>query len=186
MRYIIFNKPFGVLSQFTDEGTGHPTLKQFIDVPNVYAAGRLDRDSEGLLLLTDDGALIKKLTDPKQHVEKTYWVMVEGQLTEDKLIQLGRGMQLKDFTTLPAKVRIIPTPNLPLRRPKPVTPHGPTAWLEIKLREGKKRQIRHMTAAVGLFTLRLVRTAVGKIQLEGLSVGAWRELRAEEIKLLKK
>ena len=185
MRYIIFNKPFGVLSQFTDEGTGHPTLKQFIDVPNVYAAGRLDRDSEGLLLLTDDGALIKKLTDPKKYVEKTYWLMVEGQLTEDKLIQLARGIQLKNFTTLPAQVRIIPTPNLPAR-PKPVTPHGPTGWLEIKIREGKKRQIRHMTAAVSLFTLRLVRTAIGKIQLEGLEVGAWRELSPAEIKLLKR
>ena len=115
--------------------------------------------------------------------EKTYWVLVEGQLTEDKLIQLARGIQLKDFTTLAAKVRIIPAPNLPAR-PKPVTPHGPIGWLEIKIREGKKRQIRHMTAAVSLFTLRLVRTAIGKIQLEGLEVGVWRELSSAEIKLL--
>jgi len=111
--------------------------------------------------------------------------MVEGQLTEDKLIQLARGIQLKDFTTLPAEVRMIPTPNLPAR-PKPVTLHGPTGWLEIKIREGKKRQIRHMTAAVSLFTLRLVRTAIGKIQLEGLEVGAWRDLSPAEIKLLKR
>jgi 23S rRNA pseudouridine2457 synthase len=185
MRYLIFNKPFGVLSQFTDEGTGHPTLKGYINIPDIYAAGRLDRDSEGLLLLTDDGVLIKKLTDPKSHVEKTYCVMVEGQLTEDKLTKLARGIHLKDYTTLPANVRIIPTPNLPAR-PKPVTPHGPTAWLEIKLREGKKRQIRHMTAAVSLFTLRLVRTAIGEIHLGDLEAGAWRELSADEIKLLKK
>jgi len=185
MRYILFNKPFGILSQFTDEGTGHPTLKQYIDIPNVYAAGRLDRDSEGLLLLTDDGALIKELTDPKHHIEKTYWVMVEGDPTQDKLTRLERGIQLKGYRTLPAKVRLIPAPNLPLR-PKLVTPHGPTAWLEIKLREGKKRQIRHMTAAVGLFTLRLVRVAIGEIKLGDLGMGKWRDIRVNEIKLLKK
>ena len=185
MNYILFNKPYGVLSQFTDEGTEHPTLKQYIDVPDVYAAGRLDRDSEGLLLLTNDGYLIKKLTDPKHHIEKTYWVMVEGDPTQDKLTQLEYGIQLKDYRTLPAKVRLIPTPNLP-QRPKPVTPHGPTAWLEIKLREGKKRQIRHMTAAVGLFTLRLVRVAIGGINIDDLPVGEWRELRTDEIKLLRK
>ena len=185
MRYILFNKPYDVLSQFTDEGTGHTTLKQFIDVPNVYAAGRLDRDSEGLLLLTDDGSLIKHLTDPKHHIEKTYWVMIEGDPTQDKLTQLENGIQLKDYRTLPAKARLIPTPSL-LPRPKPVTPHGPTAWIELKLREGKKRQIRHMTAAVGLFTLRLVRVAIGKIKINELAVGAWRDLTADEIKLLKK
>ena len=181
---IIFNKPYGVLSQFTDEGTGHPTLKQYIDVPNIYAAGRLDRDSEGLLLLTDDGALIKRLTDPKQHIEKTYWVMVEGDPTQDKLTQLENGIDLKDYRTLPAQSRRIPTPSLP-PRPKPVTPHGPTAWIELKIREGKKRQIRHMTAAVGLFTLRLVRVAIGNVKIDELTVGEWRELTAEEIKLLR-
>jgi 23S rRNA pseudouridine2457 synthase len=185
MRYLIFNKPFGMLSQFTDEGTGHPTLKQVIDVPSVYAAGRLDRDSEGLLLLTDDGALIKKLTDPKQHIEKTYWVMVEGDPTQDRLDRLERGIQLKDYQTLPARVRLIPTPRLP-PRPRPVTPHGPTTWLEIKLREGKKRQIRHMTASVGLFTLRLVRVAIGPIGLRDLAVGAWRDLSTAEVQSLKK
>ena len=185
MRYILFNKPFDVLSQFTDEGTGHATLKQYIDVPDVYAAGRLDRDSEGLLLLTDDGVLIKKLTDPKHHIEKTYWVMVEGNPTLEKLTQLERGIQLKDYLTLPAKARVIPTPNLP-PRPKPVTPHGPTSWIELKLREGKKRQIRHMTAVVGLFTLRLVRVAIGLIQINDLPVGAWRDLTPQEIKTLKK
>jgi len=185
MRYIVFNKPYGVLSQFTDEGTGHPTLKQYINLPGVYAAGRLDRDSEGLLLLTDDGALIKQLTDPRHHIEKTYWVMIEGAPTQDKVTQFERGIQLKGYRTLPCKARLIPDPGLP-RRPKPVTPHGPTAWIEIKLREGKKRQIRHMTAAVGLPTLRLVRIAIGPIRLRDLRVGEWRDLTSDEINLLKK
>lgn len=184
MRYILFNKPYGVLSQFTDEGTGHPTLKDYIDVPNVYAAGRLDRDSEGLLLLTDDGALIKRLTDPKHHIEKTYLVMVEGDPTPEKLTQLSNGIQLKGFFTRPASFRLIPDPNLP-QRPKPVTPHGPTAWIEVKLREGKKRQIRHMTAAVGLFTLRIFRIALGKLELGDLQVGQWRDLRDEGLRLLR-
>lgn len=193
MRCIIFNKPYGVLSQFTDEGTGHPTLKQYIDVPDVYAAGRLDRDSEGLLLLTDDGGLIKRLTDPKHHIEKTYWVMVEGNPTRDQLDELERGLRLKDYRTLPAKARLIPDPArsagsgqaLP-PRPKPVTPHGPAAWIEIKLREGKKRQIRHMTAAVGLPTLRLVRVAIGGIELGDLQPGLWRDLTQYEAAMLKR
>jgi 23S rRNA pseudouridine2457 synthase len=185
MRYIVFHKPYGVLSQFTDEGTGHPTLKRYIDVPSIYAAGRLDRDSEGLLLLTDDGSLIKRLTDPKHHLEKTYWVMVEGNPTQDKIDQLERGIRLKDYATLPAKARLIPDPELP-PRPKPVTPHGPTAWIEIKLREGKKHQIRHMTAAVGLPTLRLVRIAIGPLALGSLKPGEWRDFTSREINLLKK
>ena len=184
-RYIQFNKPYGVLSQFTDEGTGHPTLKKFIDVPNVYAAGRLDRDSEGLLLLTDDGALVKQLTNPNHHVEKTYYILVEGIPTPESLNRLSNGIQLKDHLTRPAHVRLIPDPNLPAR-PKPVTPHGPTAWLEIKLKEGKKRQIRHMTAAVGLFTLRLFRIAIGNISLGNLEVGKWRDLSEREILSLTK
>lgn len=202
MPTIIFNKPYGVLSQFTDEGTGHPTLKDFINVPGVYAAGRLDRDSEGLLLLTDDGPLIKRLTDPQHHVEKTYWVLVEGEPDRDSLNRLRAGVQIKGYTSKPAKARIIPDPSTPARpaepgragsgrrpgllpRSKPVTPHGPTAWLELKLREGKKRQIRHMTAAVGLFTLRLVRVAIGNITLGDLPVGEWRELTAKELRDLK-
>jgi 23S rRNA pseudouridine2457 synthase len=185
MKYILFNKPYDVLSQFTDEGTGHPTLKGYIEVPGVYAAGRLDRDSEGLLLLTDDGALIKRLTDPKHHIEKTYYVLVEGDPTPEKLTQLSRGVQLKDHFTCPAEFRLIPDPSLPAR-PKPVTPHGTTSWLEVKLREGKKRQIRHMTAAVSLFTLRIFRVAIGDIQLGGLEVGKWRELSRSEIDQLKR
>jgi 23S rRNA pseudouridine2457 synthase len=178
---ILFNKPYGVLSQFTDEGTGHPTLKDFIPVPNVYAAGRLDRDSEGLLLLTDDGGLIKRLTDPQHHAEKTYWAMVEGDPTPEALIRLENGIQLKGYLTRPAVARILPDPGLP-PRPKPVTPHGPTSWLEIKLREGKKRQVRHMTAAVGLFTLRLVRVAIGPLTLGELKAGEWREVSADEMR----
>jgi len=185
MRYIIFNKPYGVLSQFTDEGTGHPALKEYIDVPDVYAAGRLDRDSEGLLLLTDDGSLIKRLTDPKHHIEKTYWLMVEGDPTPEKLAQIERGIPLKDFVTLPAQTRRFPEPELPPRT-KPVTPHGPTAWIEIKLREGKKRQIRHMTAAVGLPTLRLIRVAIGPIRLGSLEPGQWRDLTMKEVEELNK
>lgn len=181
---IIFNKPYGVLSQFTDEGTGHPTLKDYIQVPNVYAAGRLDRDSEGLLLLTDDGMLIRHLTDPKHLMEKTYWVLVEGLPTRDSLSRLENGVQLKGYTTRAAKVRLIPDPSLPPRS-KPVTPHAPTSWLEIKLREGKKRQIRHMTAAVGLFTLRLVRVALGPVQLGDLKPGEYRELTARELKAIR-
>ena len=184
MRTILFNKPYGVLSQFTDEGTGHPTLKQFIDVPNVYAAGRLDRDSEGLLLLTDDGGLIKRLTDPKHHIEKTYYVMVEGDPSEEKLKQLSNGIQLKDYFTNRASFRVMPEPDLPAR-PKPVTPHGPTAWLEVKLREGKKRQIRHMTAAVGLFTLRIFRVAIGEIRIGTLGIGEWRDLTPKELTQLR-
>jgi 23S rRNA pseudouridine2457 synthase len=186
MRYILFNKPYGVLSQFTDEGTGHPTLKDFIDVPDVYAAGRLDRDSEGLLFLTDDGPLIKHLTDPKSHLEKTYLALVEGDPTPEKLDTLAKGVVLagSGYRTLPCGVRPVPAPDFPPRS-KAVTPHGPTSWLEIRLREGKKRQIRHMTATVGLFTLRLVRVAIGPLKLEDLPVGVWRELIEAEIRLLK-
>jgi 23S rRNA pseudouridine2457 synthase len=184
-RYLIFNKPFGVLSQFTDEGTGHPTLKDFIDVPNVYAAGRLDRDSEGLLLLTDDGQLIKQLTDPLHHALKTYLVQIEGIPNQDKLNLLRTGVIINGYRALPSEIRLISEPDLPPRE-KPVTPHGPTSWLEIKLREGKKRQIRHMTAAVGLFTLRIVRIKIASLELGKLPRGLWRELSLLEVKTLKR
>ena len=127
----------------------------------------------------------RRLTDPKDHIEKTYWVLVEGDPTPEALGRLENGIKLKDYTTRAAKVRLLPAPDLPARS-KPVTPHGPTAWLEIKLREGKKRQLRHMTAAVGLFTLRLVRVAIGPIELGDLKIGEWRELAKEELATLQR
>jgi len=180
MKYILFHKPYGVLSQFTDEGTGHPTLKEYIQVPDVYAAGRLDRDSEGLLLLTDDGELIKRITDPRHKLVKAYWVMVEGVPSPEKLALLEQGVMIQGRQTLPAQACTIPDPGLPPRS-KPVTPHGPTAWLEIRLREGKKRQVRHMTAAVGLFTLRLVRVAIGGLYLGNYSPGEQHRLSRRRV-----
>ncbi len=180
MPTLLFYKPYGVLSSFTDEGTGHSTLKQYIPIPNVYAAGRLDLRSEGLLLLTDDGQLIHRLTHPRHHVEKTYYVQVEGTPTPEALSRLERGLPLKGFITRPARVRIIADPDVP-PRPKPITPHGPTAWLEIRLREGKKHQVRKMTAAVGLPTLRLIRVAIGPLTVGSLQPGQWRELTPQEI-----
>ncbi|MEJ5241266.1 MAG: pseudouridine synthase [Anaerolineales bacterium] len=185
MPTLLFYKPYGMLSSFTDEGTGHPTLKDCIPIPGVYAAGRLDRDSEGLLLLTDDGDLIHRLTHPRYHLPKTYYVQVEGIPTEEALESLRRGVLIRGYRTLPAEVRLIPEPDLPPRS-KPVTPHGPTTWLEIRLREGKKRQIRHMTAAVGFPTLRLVRVAIGPLTLEGLQPGEWRFLTATELQTLRR
>lgn len=185
MPTLLFYKPYGMLSSFTDEGTGHPTLKECIPIPNVYAAGRLDRESEGLLLLTDDGDLIHRLTHPDYHLPKTYYVQVEGIPSEEALETLRNGVLVRGYRTRPADVRVIPEPELP-PRPKPVTPHGPTTWLEIRLREGKKRQIRHMTAAVGLPTLRLVRIAIGPLTLAGLQPGEWRFISTEELRTLKK
>ncbi len=183
MKYILFYKPYGVLSQFTDEGTGRPTLKDYLPVADVYPAGRLDRDSEGLLLLTDDGALAHRLTHPQRHVEKTYWAQVEGVPDETALAQLRQGVTVKGYQTLPCTAEAIPDPRLP-PRPKPVTPNGPAAWLEIRLREGKKRQIRHMTAAVGLPTLRLVRVGIGPLTVAGLGPGEWRVLTEGEVRAL--
>ncbi len=185
MPTLLLYKPYGMLSSFTDEGTGHPTLKDCLSIPGVYAAGRLDRDSEGLLLLTDDGDLIHRLTHPRYHLPKTYYVQVEGIPTEEALETLRRGVLIRGYRTRPAEVRLIPEPDLPPRR-KPVTPHGPTTWLEIRLREGKKRQIRHMTAAVGLPTLRLVRVAIGPLTLEGLQPGEWRFLTTAELQTLRR
>jgi 23S rRNA pseudouridine2457 synthase len=181
LKYLLFYKPYGVLSQFTDEGTGHPTLKKYINVPDVYAAGRLDRDSEGLLLLTNDGRMISKLTDPVRHIPKTYLVQVEGKISSEKLEAFANGIQLRGYTTLPSQVRTIPEPQLPPRE-KPITPHGPVSWIEVTLSEGKKRQIRHMTAAVKLFTLRIVRVAIGKIGVGSLKPGEFRELTQSEIR----
>ena len=173
---IAFNKPYGVLCQFTDRSEPpRPTLAAFGLPPAVYPAGRLDFDSEGLLLLTDDGGFAHRLTDPRHKAPKTYWVQVEGEPTPAQLEQLGRGVTLKDGPTLPARARRIEAPALwprdpPVRFRKTV----PDAWIEITLREGRNRQVRRMTAAVGLPTLRLVRVSVGDVQLNGLGPGTWR------------
>src|SRR6056297_437167 len=172
---IAFNKPFGVLCQFSGEG---PTLAGFIDVPGVYPAGRLDKDSEGLLLLTDDGALQARISSPKFKQPKTYLVLVERVPDDDALERLRNGLQLKDGRTRPATVRRIEEPeNLgprdpPVRYRKNVT----DAWLQLTLTEGRNRQVRRMTAAVGHPTLRLVRAAIGSVTLAGLSPGTWRAL----------
>lgn len=175
---IAFNKPFGVLCQFTDNSVPpRRTLAEFALPPDVYAAGRLDFDSEGLLLLTDDGALAHRLTDPRHRQPKIYWVQVEGDPSAQQLQALRAGVVLNDGPTRPARVRRIEPPALwprdpPVRYRKTV----PDAWLELTIGEGRNRQVRRMTAAVGLPTLRLVRVAVGGYALEGLAPGAWRRL----------
>ena len=173
---IAFNKPYGVLCQFTDRSIPpRPTLAGFGLPPAVYAAGRLDHDSEGLLLLTDDGALAHRLTDPRHKQPKTYWVQVEGEPDEAQLAALRSGVQLRDGPTRPAQVERIDPPALwprdpPVRFRKTV----PDAWLQLEIGEGRNRQVRRMTAAVGLPTLRLVRVAIGGYRLDGLPPGQWR------------
>lgn len=181
-RIILFNKPFDVLSQFTDtgtqtgQGTQRRTLSDFITVPGVYAAGRLDRDSEGLLVLTDNGALQARITNPRFHAPKTYLAQVEGTPTQAQLDQLRRGVSLKDGVTRPAKVAQIAPPNLwprtpPIRFRKTV----PDTWLRLTITEGRNRQVRRMTAHVGLPCLRLVRWSVGDWSLDGIAPGTWRD-----------
>lgn len=176
-RLIVLNKPFGVLCQFTDEA-GRATLKDYVAVPGVYAAGRLDTDSEGLLLLTDDGGLQHRIADPRHKLPKTYLVQVEGTPDEAALNRLRAGVDLGDFVTRPCAARAVAEPDWLWARDPPVRFRKaiPTAWLEIVLREGKNRQVRRMTAKVGLPTLRLVRTAIGEWALDGLVPGQWREL----------
>lgn len=175
-RILLFNKPYGVICQFSRDGL-HSTLADYIAVPDFYPAGRLDTDSEGLLVLTDDGKLQHRITDPKHKQPKTYWVQVEGVPNQSALEMLQRGIELKDGLTLPAEARLMAEPlNLwprvpPIRERKDI----PTSWLELTIREGKNRQVRRMTAAVGHPTLRLIRCAIGKWTLSGLQVGQWRE-----------
>ncbi|WP_374606001.1 pseudouridine synthase [Diaphorobacter nitroreducens] len=173
-RLLRFNKPYGVLSQFTPEGRWRG-LQDFIDVPGVYVAGRLDADSEGLLLLTDDGALQARISDPRHKMEKTYWVQVEGIPDEAALQALRQGVQLGDGPTLPARVRRLEPPPALWERDPPirVRQNIPDCWIELIIREGRNRQVRRMTAAVGHPTLRLVRAAIGPYALDGLEPGGW-------------
>lgn len=175
---ILFNKPFGVLTQFTDSEK-RPTLADYISQPGIYAAGRLDKDSEGLLLLTDDGQLQHRLTDPRHKAWKTYWAQVEGEISEQALQQLCEGVLLKDGPTRPARVKRLQPPEIwPRDPPVRYRANIPTSWIALSLREGKNRQVRRMTAAVGFPTLRLIRVAVGDWQLDDLQPGEWRETEA--------
>lgn len=176
----MFNKPYGVLTQFTD-AEGRPTLADFIPVPKVYAAGRLDADSEGLVVLTDDGALQARIADPGHKLPKRYCAQVEGEAADDTLLKLAAGVDLGDFVTRPCKVRRIAEPENLWERKPPIRHRQliPTSWLELVLAEGKNRQVRRMTARVGLPTLRLIRWAVGNWTLEGLAPGQWRELQID-------
>ncbi len=183
LMYIIFNKPYDVLSQFTPDLPGQRTLAQF-DLPeDVYPAGRLDKDSEGLLLLTNDGPLIKKLLDPAQGHERTYLVQVEGIPDEAALEKLRSGVTISGYTTRPASVELLLTPPEVPERAKPIRMRKaiPTSWLRLTLVEGKNRQVRHMTAAVGHPTLRLIRISIGELTIEGLEEGKWRRAERETI-----
>ena len=181
---ILFNKPFNVVCQFSPHDpkngqSGHPTLKDFIDIPHVYAAGRLDTDSEGLLILTDDGALQHQLSHPKHKEIKTYWVQVEGAALDADLERLRQGVDLGDFVTKPAAVSVIEQPaslwarNPPIRERKAI----PTTWLEIKIAEGKNRQVRRMTAKIGFPTLRLIRYAIGKYSIDDIENGQFKVVK---------
>lgn len=176
---IAFNKPFGVICKFSPE-PGKRTLADFIQVPDVYPAGRLDTDSEGLLLLTDDGALQARISSPKFKLAKIYWAQVEGSATDEALGPLRQGVDLGDFRTQPAGARLIGEPADLWPRDPPIRYRAkiPTSWIEVTLREGKNRQVRRMTAKVGFPTLRLVRAAIGTISVRELPLGEWREIDA--------
>jgi len=173
---VLLNKPYGVLCQFSADGSGKPTLTDFVPVPGVYPAGRLDADSEGLVVLTADGALQAQIANPRHKLEKVYWAQVEGAPNPDQLDALAAGVNLGDFIAAPIRVRVIAEPRdlWPRHPPIRVRKAIPTAWLELTLREGKNRQVRRMTAAVGLPTLRLIRWAIGPWTLEGLPTGVAR------------
>jgi 23S rRNA pseudouridine2457 synthase len=187
MRYLIFFKPYNVLSDFVD-AAGRPVLADYILTPGIEPAGRLDADSEGLMLLTDDGRLAHALTDPRSKLPKTYFVQVENVPDAKALTKLRRGVPVKGEMSAAAEVELLPaTPELPERAvPVRDNPTVPTAWLKIVLREGKKRQIRHMTAAVGYPTLRIVRVAIGPLTLRGLDPGQWRDLTPDELAALRR
>lgn len=176
-RLLLLNKPHGVICQFTSEG-GLRTLKDYVPVPGVYPAGRLDTDSEGLVALTDDGAVQALIADPRNKMEKVYWAQVEGEPEDEALARMANGVELNDGPTLPARARRIEAPpglwerDPPIRFRKAI----PTSWIEIGLREGRNRQVRRMTAAVGLPTLRLIRAAIGPWRLEALAPGQWRDV----------
>lgn len=189
-RYILFYKPYGVLSQFTDNTgeTQRRTLKDYIPVPDVYPVGRLDWDSEGLLLLTNHGQMQHRLSHPRFQHKRTYWVQVERIPDAAALSQLQQGVKIEDYRTRPAEVRLLSTePPLPLRDP-PIRFRKtvPTAWLQMTLTEGRNRQVRRMTAAVGFPTLRLVRVAIAHLNLDDLQPSQWRDLTPNELKLLLK
>lgn len=181
---ILFNKPYGVICQFSPSGD-KPTLKNYIDIPGVYPAGRLDTDSEGLLLLTDDGVLQARIADPRYKLTKTYWAEVEGAPKDADLMPLRQGINLGDFVTQPASVRTIDSPPALWPRDPPVRirKHIPTQWLEIGIHEGKNRQIRRMTAHIGLPTLRLIRVAIGPWQIDNLANGKWQLSTLNELQL---
>ena len=184
-RIILFNKPFDVLTQFTDQ-QGRRTLKDYIDIPDFYPAGRLDRDSEGLLILTADGRLQQRISDPRFKLDKTYWVQVEHIPDPAILEQLRNGVVLKDGRTRPARVNIIEEPDDLWPRDPPIRKRAriPTSWLEMTLREGRNRQVRRMTAAVGHPTLRLIRYAIGPWNLLGLQPGQWRFVDVDPLSAL--
>jgi 23S rRNA pseudouridine2457 synthase len=176
-RLVLFNKPYGVLSQFTPEGRWR-SLAEFIALPGVYPAGRLDADSEGLLLLTDDGGLQHRIADPRHKLEKIYWAQVEGLPTDAAVQALQAGVSIGDYRTRPCRARLLAEPQDLWPRDPPIRfrQNIPTAWLEIGLREGKNRQVRRMCAAVGFPVLRLVRASIGALTLEGLPPGQWRQI----------